>query len=143
MTIQMRALTLWQPWAHLVSRGEKLIENRTWEPPAWMLGQDFAIHAGKKWDKERSDFINEVHGSPIGREEVSFGAIVGIANLSAVVTSSEAAERMVPGHGKWFMGPFGWVLRDVRMVRPAIECRGYQMLWRLPMDIQEQVEETA
>ena len=127
----MRALTIWQPWAHLVANGDKLIENRPWEPPAWIVGKPFAIHAGKHWDKKSLDFINDIHGIPPGRSICVSGAVIGIATTNMAVASAEEAERRVPGHGKWFVGPFGWVLRDVRLLETPVPCKGYQKLWNL------------
>ena len=40
-------LTLHQPWAELIVRGPKRIENRDWELPAYLRGAYLAIHAGK------------------------------------------------------------------------------------------------
>jgi hypothetical protein len=141
----MRALTFWQPWAFIVSRGEKLIENRPWEPPVWLLNQDFAIHAGKKWDRDRVGFIADLYDglmpTKLYCEQAQCGAVTAVAKVVAVVTSTEAAERLAPGHGKWFFGPYGWVLEDVRPITPAIECRGYQKLWNLPPEIEAQVHE--
>ena len=47
----MQALTICQPYAELILRGAKLVENRTWWPPVQLIGQRFAIHSGKsrKW----------------------------------------------------------------------------------------------
>lgn len=45
---KMQALTIWQPWASLIVHGFKRIENRTWAPPADLVGTTIAIHAGKK-----------------------------------------------------------------------------------------------
>lgn len=44
----MRATTLWQPWASLVSIGAKRYETRGYPPPAKLIGQRIAIHAAKK-----------------------------------------------------------------------------------------------
>lgn len=41
----MKAITLWQPWASLVTLGVKPIETRSWAPPASAIGQPLAIHA--------------------------------------------------------------------------------------------------
>ncbi len=134
----MKAICLWQPWAHLVARGHKLIENRPWKPPQALLdGEEFAIHAGKHWDKSSLEKIREIHGSVPGKEDVHFGAIVGVARVIAVVDSANlnsqilALDNWPDGHAKWFFGPYGWVLGDVRLVHPAIPCRGYQKLWNL------------
>lgn len=39
-----RALTLAQPWPWAFPF--KNVENRTWQPPKWMLGRYFALHGG-------------------------------------------------------------------------------------------------
>lgn len=44
----MRAITLWQPWASLISIGVKPFETRDYPPPRVMLGQRIAIHAAVK-----------------------------------------------------------------------------------------------
>ena len=139
----MRALTIWQPWAFLVSRGDKLIENRPWPAPDWIMNKDFAIHAGKKWDRNRLEFIRGVYDGLLPTklycDLAESGAVTAVARVIANVTSAEEAEAAVPGHGKWFMGPYGWVLEDVRLITPAIECRGYQKLWNLPPDVESLV----
>ena len=43
----MKALTLHQPWATMVALGSKPYETRSWPPPAKLIGQRIAIHAGK------------------------------------------------------------------------------------------------
>lgn len=44
----MKALTIWQPWASLIAIGAKPYEFRGWKPPARLIGQRIAIHAGKR-----------------------------------------------------------------------------------------------
>jgi len=46
----MKALTLWRPWPAAIIHSTKRVENRTWVPPRWQLGKDFALHAGKTVD---------------------------------------------------------------------------------------------
>src|SRR5690349_22770127 len=45
----MKAISLWQPWASLVSIGAKKIETRSW---ATAYRGPLAIHAAKKWTGE-------------------------------------------------------------------------------------------
>ncbi len=40
----MRALTILQPWAEMIARGVKRVENRTWRTK---YRGEIAIHAGK------------------------------------------------------------------------------------------------
>ncbi|ARM12084.1 MULTISPECIES: ASCH domain-containing protein [Rhizobium] len=44
----MKALTVWQPWASLIAIGAKPYEFRGWRPPASLIGQRLAIHAGAR-----------------------------------------------------------------------------------------------
>lgn len=50
----MKALTLWPEWAWAVCFLDKRVENRTWKPPASLIGQRIGIHAGAriagKWE---------------------------------------------------------------------------------------------
>ena len=53
----MKALSIWQPWAQLIARGDKTIETRNWRAPAVQSGTRIAIHAGKK----KINYENFVH----------------------------------------------------------------------------------
>lgn len=44
------ALTILQPWACAIVHGPKRVENRTWAPPAYLVGQRIWLHAGKAFD---------------------------------------------------------------------------------------------
>lgn len=44
----MKTLTVWQPWASLIAIGAKPYEFRSWKPPAGVVGQRIAIHAGAR-----------------------------------------------------------------------------------------------
>ena len=55
----MRALTLWQPWAHAVAHLGKRIENRPWKPWPAVIGTRVAIHAAAKVDA-----LGEASGAP-------------------------------------------------------------------------------
>lgn len=137
----MRALTLWQPWAHLVANGEKLIENRPWEPPDWIIDKRFAIHAGLRWDRDSAILAAALGGVELAKEDVVRGAVIGVAKVITSVTDEATAEACVPGHGKWFFGPYGWVLEDVQILSTPIPCRGYQKLWNLSEDVEAKVLE--
>ncbi len=54
------ALTLHRPWPWAIIHGSKRVENRSWAPPAWLIGQRLAIHAGKRWDADGADYVESV-----------------------------------------------------------------------------------
>jgi hypothetical protein len=130
--VEIRGLTLWQPWAEAVASGKKTIENRPWAPPRELVRQRayLAIHAGKTYDAAGEEFLAR-HGLIYTRAAVRYSAILGIARLAGVVTRSD---------DPMFFGPFGWVLEDVAPIDP-IPCRGLQGLWPLSPELLAAVRE--
>jgi hypothetical protein len=109
----MLALSVQQPWAHLIVHGFKRIENRDWRVPptyrGWVL-----IHAGLKPDRT---FPRAWAEQLCGETLPAFypqGGIVGIARLVAVVTESI---------DPWFVGPLGFVFEDAKPL-PFTALRG-------------------
>jgi hypothetical protein len=104
----VKALSIQQPWAWLIAAGHKDIENRTW--PTRFRGR-FLIHAGKKFDGHRDEW-----DWPSIERPASFdmGGIIGEAEIVDCITGSPSP---------WFAGPFGFVIRNARLV-PFRSCRG-------------------
>jgi hypothetical protein len=141
----MRALTLWQPWGWAVVAGHKPLENRTWPPPHNAMEVPLAIHAGKTWDQAGHDAIEDLLGPEyISQIDDVRGAVIGVATVAnavrvGAVNARHHPDRLTEAERRWFVGPWGWVLRDVRALPEPVPCRGYQMLWTLPLDVEEQV----
>lgn len=136
----MRALTLLQPWAHAVCALGKRVENRTWQPPATCVGQRLAIHAGKAWGPtERAVVTSLVERGHSVPDDLPLGAVVAIATIAGTLTAPLTPEEQEE-LGAWWLGPIGWVLRDVHALQEPVPCRGNQGLWRLPLDVLRAVE---
>ena len=123
----MRALTVCQPYAELIARGEKVIENRTW--PTSYRGP-LIIHAGKS--REWMD-----DGDEARYPAMAFGAIVAVvtlydclrlANLPADLADNEHAN-----------GPWCWLLQNVRRAPTPYPCLGGQGLWDVPASVFHQL----
>lgn len=122
----MKALTLHRPWPWAIFHSTKEIENRTWAPPAAMVGRFIAIHAGKTVADDAGRFIREVTGIRTAPRNMAMG-IIGIARIVEVVMESPSP---------WFVGPVGWRL-DQRIALPSpVPCKGAQGLWTVPPDIE-------
>jgi hypothetical protein len=107
----MKALTVRQPWAGAIVRGEKCVENRSW--PTNYRGR-LLIHAGAAGDGEPKRAI-------IGSVEV-----VDCVRLEPGSEAWRAHEPWVwPDH--WH-----WLLADARQFRRPVECSGSQGLWTPP-----------
>lgn len=119
----MKALTIWQPWANAIAHHGKRIENRTWPPPKSIIGERIAIHAGKKVDKDAVTML--------GVEPVPTGAIIA----TAVVLGWTNGLPESHSQHRWFCGPCGWVLDQIRPLANPEPCRGAQGLWDVPPEV--------
>lgn len=128
----MKALTICQPYAALIVRGDKLVENRTW--PTSHRGR-IAIHAGKsrEWldDEDEREFAER--GDPL-----VFGAVVGEARIADVLHIDGIRRGDHDEKYPWLKdhehtnGPWCWVLEDVTRYEAAVPWKGAQGMWELP-----------
>lgn len=112
----MRALSILQPWAWVISHGHKTVENRVWKTD--VRGQ-FLIHAGKRWGQEQENDLNFIRNQfPRIVLPTSFelGGIVGRATITGCVTDLD---------DPWFFGPYGFLLKDASPL-PFTPYRGSQ-----------------
>lgn len=158
----MRALTLIQPWARAIVSWGKRVENRTWTPPASLLGQRIAIHAGRKWDAGYAlktvedladDHLLDGCGGAVTLRSLQSdcGKVLGVAVLLGWLNHSGRGdeENLANGvshgavamlaHDPWWMGPVGWLLGDVHALQEPIPCRGMLGLWDLPREVEASV----
>ena len=97
------ALSIRQPWAELIVRGVKDIENRTWRTH---YRGPVLIHASLKYEHDISDAARD-YCDRLRNNGVLFacGGIIGVAEIVDCVTSYPSP---------WFEGPFGFVLANAR-----------------------------
>lgn len=118
----VKALTICQPYAEMIVRGEKVIENRTW--PTRYRGP-LLIHAGKSrsWldDDDEQLYPGMVFGAIVGRCQ-----LVDCLRLEALPFSLQSC------HAN---GPWCWVLEDIERFDVPIPCSGSQGLWDFPKGV--------
>jgi hypothetical protein len=146
MTNPLSALTLHQPWATAIVDGPKRIENRSWSPPARLLGGGFiAIHAGKTFDPEALEWIVEDElwaQAPRRRAEYPAGAIVGVAEVIGVA-DIERDPTHAAALDPWACGPRCWLLGRVWGLAEPVPSRGAQGLWPVDDDVAALVRSRA
>lgn len=123
-----KAITICQPHAAAVVQGPKLIENRTWPTTyrGWLL-----IHAGKsrQWfNQQTTDFYAARCFTVRAQSDYHYGAIIGLAYLTASVPIDELADSLRDDVRNCAEGPFCWVL-DQRLSFSPIPAVGKQGLW--------------
>jgi hypothetical protein len=131
----MKVLTIWQPWAWLIARGRKHVENRG-------INTDYRgpliIHVGKHWEPEvvarqLEDLLEQglISEAPTLKElEKQLGLIIAKTEITGCrkVEEADADPWAVPGG-------YAWELGAVELVEP-IEFRGRQGLIDLPPGIE-------
>lgn len=132
----MKAITICQPYAHLISLPEsdprhKRVENRTW--PTRYRGP-LLIHAGKSRQWLSADFEGNFQ---IPLERMVFGAIVAKAHLVACLPMAEILEGRWDREYPWLRdhdhthGPWCFVLDGVTRLSQPIPYRGAQGLFEV------------
>jgi hypothetical protein len=130
--LSIKALTIRQPWAELILRGQKPYELRTWNTKYRGL---LVIHAATKIDAENARRLG------LNPEKLIAGAFVGVAILSDVrpYTREDAKllkERRV-GFG-WYPYIFSWVLKKPRRISP-IMGKGQLNLFKVPKAVERRI----
>jgi len=126
----MKAISIRQPYAYAITRGFKLVENRSW--PTHFRGP-VLIHAGKK---EESDDVESVirsiaSSANMPDREIAatytkcrrLGGIVGAARIVNCVTESD---------DPWFYGPYGFVLDSPVPTIDFVPCKGALGFFEVP-----------
>ncbi len=120
----MKALTLWQPWASLMADGRKPIETRHWPAPAWLIGQEIAIHAAMRVDPEA---CIEFGYEPL---IIPRGCVVSIHRLLKCEKFTERSlEEIGDDYGDYEMGRYGWWMPLLRKLAPPVSAKGHQGIW--------------
>jgi hypothetical protein len=112
------AISIRQPWAWLIVHGSKDIENRSW--PTKFRGR-VLVHAAKGMSTREYNAACESAYDSRGfmfwippASSLPRGGIVGEVEIVGCVDRSSS---------EWFMGGFGFVLRNPKAL-PFIPCRG-------------------
>lgn len=129
------ALSIRPLWAHAIVHLGKDIENRSW---GTKYRGRFLIHAGLgDVRKDRRDFLrlacvsikaaedwwNRSVGPSGGFGDAKCGGIIGVAEIIDCVHDPENGSVVAAKASPWWIGPYGFILRNVRPVdfKP---CRG-------------------
>lgn len=116
----MKALTICQPYADMIAKGEKIIENRKWPAPAKLIGQRIAIHAGKSRSWMDPEDLKE-------RPDMVFGAVIATAELVACLHLDKLPPHLLSRDDA--NGPWCWLLDKVEVLPRPVPVNGALGLW--------------
>lgn len=134
----MLAISIRQPWASLILRAGKDIENRTW--PTKVRGR-VLVHAAKgmtrvEWEDAIEFAVEAIRSNPpkevkrivtlrelgFDFEELDRGGIVGSVEIVDCVRQTDSP---------WFMGSYGFVLRNPEIL-PFTPYKGKLGFFNVP-----------
>lgn len=126
--MKIKALTICQPYAHLIAIGEKRVENRTWTTN---YRGPLAIHAGLS-----RKYLDD--GDQVRYPGMAFGAVVATAMLVECVRMDAVADLIVnkpellwlSGHVH-VEGPMCWILEDIQRLETPYPISGQRSLWQI------------
>lgn len=127
----MKALSIKQPWAHMIVHGGKDIENRTW---ATKFRGRFLVHASKgctrKYWAEAVEFMLKAgvikdHSEVPPIDQLEMGGVIGSVELVDSVTASDSP---------WYMGMHAFVLRDPQPM-PFVPFMGKLQFFEVPDEL--------
>jgi hypothetical protein len=157
---EIRALTVKQPYAHLIAHCGKTPENRTRATPYRGL---VAVHAGaySRWDRDAESSPAAVKAwrewaarwtyagqpvKPLTRDGAfqlaTFGAVIAVATLAGCHRDEDSPMHRsgAPACSPWAVrGAWHWELTGVRPLAEPVPCRGMLGLWKLPEDAEKAV----
>ena len=151
--MEIRTLSLWQPWASLIACGAKRHETRTWSPASSLIGRRMGVHAGLRvetaFDAETTRAVVLALGSPDWHLGVPRGAVVCTAILAGAYRLGQARNGraevvdMVQGSaplqavaidlfGDYRVGRWAWHLVEVTPLDP-LPAKGQQGWFRVAL----------
>ncbi len=125
----MKAISLEQPFASLISIGVKTIETRIWST---RYRGPLAIHSGNFMTPEIDDYSRSLLISAgLDCEHLPFGKIIAVARL---VSCEKVITSKIPCYPQLAFSNFipGWyalALADIRPLAIPIPARGKNRLW--------------
>lgn len=140
--MSLKAITLHQPWASLITYGYKTIETRSWQTD--YRGTLF-IHAGKKWNRElRNLCLTKPFRSCLAEigitdpDDLPRGYMLGKVYLERIITTSaiarynlikEVGSKYEEDFGDYSAGRYGWILTNIQRYIEPIPCNGAMGPW--------------
>jgi hypothetical protein len=119
----MKMLSVIMPWAWLIMKHGKDVENRTWKTD--YRGR-ILIHASKKPDP----FLTEIVGRFVSDKVKSDELIELLSWCGKIIGSVEIVDCVQNSNSKWAeQGMWHWVLKNPIVFKDPIPCRGSLGLW--------------
>lgn len=132
----MKAISLWQPWASLVSIGAKAYETRSWTTA---YRGPLLIHAAQRFRLEERQLALTLRFRGVLQQagydstyKLPLGTFVAVAKLVDIVPTADIRGSLSDqelAFGDYTPGRFAWKLEGIKAFPEPVTARGYQGLW--------------
>ncbi len=129
----MKAITIWQPYAHAIRLGKKHYETRSWRTNYRGF---IVVHAAKRCISTKEKSLIKKYRIP--ESSLIYGAPVAICKIEDCIKITPEFIKAQPeeeiNFGDWKPGRFAWKLKLVRLLDNFRTIRGQQGLWNLDIN---------
>lgn len=129
-------ITLYQPWATWIADELKLIETRTHNRFASLLGKRILIHAGQTTDKKALPnpyLIGRTYSKPINGVILCEVFVKAFGKLSAIHSEKAMIDC-------YTIERFGLYLKDIKKLPEPIPEKGEMGIWYYDLDAKKKVK---
>lgn len=141
--MNIKCISLHQPYASLIAHEFKIYETRSWKPPVSLKNELLAIHATKRYGmaeiRQTAHFclkypeVKKVLFDPDnGLTHPPLGAVVCVCRLIDYYPSDTEfmnVEEMEMDFGDWSPGRYVWKLKVEDLLDKPVLINGKQRLW--------------
>lgn len=126
----MKAISVRQPWAELIMRGEKTLDLRSYKIN---YSGPLAIHASSKVE------IEDCKQFELDPDILSTGSVIGLVELKEIIElDQQHYEETKPehlGHRNYRSGLFGWRLDSPQLLPEPVKYHGRQGVFHVPDEL--------
>ena len=132
----IKAISLWQPWASLIYLGLKQYETRSWQTN--YRGELVICSAKKKTKQQQQQYsrLATKYQLDVPWDNLPFGKAIAICELTDCVQMTkdfiQARSSCEIDSGDWITGRYAWKLDNIRVLAP-IPVKGKQGLWNIEL----------
>ena len=152
--MDLRAFTVFQPWASLIVAGWKPYEFRSWPAPKWIIGKRIVIHASARPIRKKE--VQGLLSAQIGgvfygglkpeciplledvlmdRRTLPLSAGLGTARVGTPQRACDLWPDEFKGYsdsGPDEVSNWAWPMEEVQLFTPIVPTPGRQGLWKWP-----------
>jgi len=139
--VEVKAITLLEPWASLIAVGAKKIETRSWStkyrgPLAIQAGKSLkAWHMDLAWKEPFFSALVSQH-TETGGICYSRGCVIATCNLVDIIKMTPEFidfVKLIKGYeydfGNYTVGRYAWILENVKRLAEPVPAKGKLSLW--------------